>query len=260
MKTTKQNNITNNRKLIITIVLSVIVILAIIVALIFHFTGKNKIDNAKNTAESVSIDDGSDAKTLAIEQLISQYRLAFATADINALKNIYNTDEIMNANIIIETAKIITGYENTKCYIKDGLDSNSNVVFVYNDLKIDGLASLVPDITYLYVKKEESLGSYYIYPGEYDSATESYIYSSEVQKYISDLIKDADIKELYATVNEKIAVLCEEDNDVKAFISKLQNANSKDESNQSNTGTSTESTDAANETDSETASSETAEQ
>ena len=134
----------------------------------------------------------------------------------------------MNSDTIEATSQIIIGYENTTCYIKEGMDSNSKVVFIYDDLKVDGIETLIPNIAYVYMMQKED-GSYYIHPGEYDLNTSNYVYSSEIQKYISELIKENDIKTLYAETNEKFNQACNDDPDVRDFVDKLTQANTEKE-------------------------------
>ena len=100
------------------------------------------------------------------------------------------------------------------------MDSTSKVVFIYDDLKIDGIDTRIPNVAYVYVKQKDD-GSYYIYPGEYDKATSDYVYSSDIQKYISELIKDEEINSLYASVNEKMSKAMNDDPKVKDFVQKL---------------------------------------
>lgn len=240
MKNSAPNHAANGRKKITIIILAIIAVVAIIAALVINLTGKNKSrtndGESQTTTESGGTDqtgdtssepEDSEAQTRAsedvqtqIQALVTQYRTAFANADIEALKTIYNTNEVMNSDVITATAKIITGYQNTECYIKNGLDDASKVVFVYDDLKIDGIDTLIPNIAYIYVRQKED-GSYYIYPGEYDRATSDYVYSSDIQKYISELIKDADINSLYASANEKMTKAMNDDPEVKAFVDQL---------------------------------------
>ena len=235
MKTNVPKSAAGGHKKIIIIALAAIVLVAIVAAVIFSLSGKKKSENNANTnttadetqsGESESKETGT-AQTestgeadATITALIKEYRTAFATADINALKTLYNTDQVMNSDIITATAKIITGYENTKCYVKDGMDNTSKVVFIYDDFKIADIDTLIPNVSYVYLKQKAD-GSYYIYPGEYDQSTANYVYSSEIQKYISELIKEDDIKALYTSVNEKFSKIVAEDPKVKAFVDKL---------------------------------------
>ncbi len=231
MKQNIRKNTNNQQNIKIIAVLAVVILLAIILAVIFSKPGKDtkESETSKVTESELETLETKSEEEIAMEKasievLVSQYRDAFEDADIEALKIIYNTDDVMNSSTIEATAKIITGYENTLCYIKDGMDANSKVVFIYDDLKVDGIKTLIPNIAYVYMMQKDD-GSFYIYPGEYDLNTANYVYSSEIQKYISELIKDNDIKKLYAETNEKFNQACSEDPDVQAFVDKLTQAN-----------------------------------
>ena len=226
MKSTVPNHASGDRKKIALIILVTIALVAIIVALIYNLTsdkdGASPVSESAGAGQESLADNGADAPDMQtqIEDLIGRYRTAFAGADIEALKTIYNTDEVKNSDVIQAASKIITGYENTTCHIKDGLDETSKVVFICDDLKVDGIDTRIPNIAYVYVR-QNSDGSYYIYPGEYDPASSDYVYSSDIQKYISEMIKDEDISALYASVNERMAAAIEADPQVRAFVEEL---------------------------------------
>ena len=239
MKTTVQNHASGEHKKIIMVILIIIAIVAIIAAIIFNLTGSNDANTDTNTQTASETgndaqdqesqggaEDNSDGQTTGadtqaqIESLILQYRTAFAQADIESLKTIYNTSQVMNADVITATAKIISGYENTVCYIKNGMDDTSKVVFIYDDLKIDGIETLIPNVAYVYVMQKED-GSYYIYPGEYSDSASDYVYSTELQMYINDLIKEKDISQVYTQASDKLTKIMAEDPDAAAFIRQL---------------------------------------
>lgn len=250
MQTNVPKNATGDHKKIIIIVLAVIILIAIVAAIIFNSTGKkksgsddntnnkqtvsqtNETDDSTKTGETSGQTESVSEVTTQIETLIKAYRTAFANADIETLKTLYNTDQVMNSDVITATSKIITGYENTQCYIKNGMDDTSKVVFIYDDFKITDIDVLIPNVSYVYLKQKAD-GTYYIYPGEYDQSTANYVYSSEIQKYISELIKEDDIKALYTSVNEKFSKLVSENEKVKAFIDKLTGGSTTDETGQS---------------------------
>ena len=248
MKQNIRKNANNQPNFKIIAVLAVVIILAIILAVIFSKPEKKNKDSetsqaTESTLETLETKSEEEIamENASIEVLVSQYRDAFEDADIEALKTIYNTEDVMNSSTIEATAKIIIGYENTTCYIKDGMDANSKVVFIYDDLKVDGIKTLIPNIAYVYMMQRDD-GSFYIYPGEYDLNTANYVYSSEIQKYISELIKDNDIKKLYAETNEKFNQACSEDPDVQAFVDKLTQVNSSVEVVETNTESETDET------------------
>lgn len=229
MNTKKPKRASGEHKKVIILILIAIVLVSTIAALI---TGRSKKDSdgsarsqtdeesAQQNGEPIADETVSPEMQVQIEYLISQYRSAFEDADIEALKGLYHTDTVMNADVITAASNIIKKYKNTTCYIKPGRDSNSKVVFIYDDLKIDGIDTLIPNITYVCLLSDDD-GGYYIYPGEYDNATSDYVYSSDIQKHINELMKDKEISALYSSVNSKITKAMNEDPDVKAFVDQL---------------------------------------
>lgn len=227
MSSREQKNKPDNIKVILIIVLSIVVIASALVVIFINLKsreGSKPADQSNNNAETVLVNETIDLGNNKVEitELILDYRKAFASGDIDALAKIYNTEQVMDADTIKATANIINGYENTTCYIKDGNEKNTYVVFIYDDLKIVDIETLVPNLTYVYVM-QDSDGGYYIYPGEYDTESSKYYYSDEVQSHIEQLITDEDIKTLYADVNEKFVKLCEENEDLENFVQKISN-------------------------------------
>jgi len=224
MSSREQKNKPDNIKMILIIILSIVVVISALVAIFVNLNnsaGSVPANQSDNT-ETVLVNETANSKNIEakITELILNYRKAFATGDIDTLAKIYNTDQVMDADNIIATANIIKGYENTKCYIKEGNEENTYVAFVYDDLNIVDVDTLVPNLTYVYVM-QKSDGSYYIYPGEYDTENSRYSFSNEIQSHIGKLIAAEDINNLYTDVNEKFIKLCEENEDLKKFMQKI---------------------------------------
>jgi len=238
MSSREQKNKSDNFKMILIIVLSIVVLVSVLVAIFVNLKNRegNVSASQSDNTETVLVNETVDLKNnqAKITELIVNYRKAFASGDIAALETIYSTDEVMDADTIRATANIIKGYENTTCYIKDGASENTYVVFVYDDLEIADIETLVPNLTYVYVM-QSSDGSYYIYPGEYDTETSKYYFSDDIQSHIEKLITDEDIKNLYADINKKFTKLCEENEDLENFVQKISNTSTTNETNDSET-------------------------
>lgn len=227
MRTRKTDN--NQPKMIVIIVLSVIVIVSVIVAVFMNLTGKRKMpadSESQNTTDSIVVTENTEDKEKLeadINTLIRQYRAAFASADTDAIARIYHTDDVKTKDTIKATAQIITGYQNTVCYIRKGLDDNSKVVFIYDDLKLADIDTLVPNLSYVYARRDDT-GAWYIDPGTYDEASMSYVLDKEIRSYIDDLSSDSEISALVDSVNKKFAEACKNNEALKAFMDKLTSA------------------------------------
>ena len=171
-----------NRKGIIIVVLSIIVIVSIAAAGIMTLTGKSKgkpdtnVSSNSNVVvdEDLVVKDNLEKDAIPeVNALITKYRSAFSSGDVNALKEVYNTTEDINEDVLTSTSKIIESYQNTACYTKRGLEENSYFVFIYDELKIKDIDQLAPNMSMVYVKSTPA-GSYYIYRGEFDTATQTY--------------------------------------------------------------------------------------
>lgn len=156
----------------------------------------------------------------AVNALIRQYRAALASADIDTIAKLYQTDKVETADTITATSRVITGYMNTKCYIRSGLDEGTKVVFIYDDLQIADVDVLVPNLSYVYVKKAAD-GSYYIDPGTYNEETLSYEYDRDITDYVDELSNDAQISALYTDVNTKFEQICQNNQKLSDFMKKL---------------------------------------
>lgn len=230
-------------KLLIMIILAVVVVIAVIGGTIkergkaagqaaSESVGESALDG--NTAESLQgtatdISIGDDEVTVAIESLIRQYRAACASADVETIAKLYNVSQLPNETTFMAVSSIIAGYQNTQCYIREGLDDVSRVVFIYDDLKLADYDTLVPNLSYVYVRAAAD-GSFYIYPGIYNEELMSYEYEEEILDHIDSLESDIEIAELIKDVNQKFSDTCDANKDIKEFIDQLIAADSESKS------------------------------
>lgn len=219
-----------NRKGIIIVVLSIIVIVSIAAAGIMTLTGKSKgkpdtnVSSNSNVVvdEDLVVKDNLEKDAIPeVNALITKYRSAFSSGDVNALKEVYNTTEDINEDILTSTSKIIESYQNTACYTKRGLEENSYFVFIYDELKIKDIDQLAPNMSMVYVKSTPA-GSYYIYRGEFDTATQTYKFDDTTQAYIDGLSADEEVVELITDVQKKLKDACDKSPELKAFMDKLK--------------------------------------
>ena len=219
-----------NRKGIIIVVLSIIVIVSIAAAGIMTLTGKSKgkpdtnVSSNSNVVvdEDLVVKDNLEKDAIPeVNALITKYRSAFSSGDVNALKEVYNTTEDINEDVLTSTSKIIESYQNTACYTKRGLEENSYFVFIYDELKIKDIDQLAPNMSMVYVKSTPA-GSYYIYRGEFDTATQTYKFDDTTQAYIDGLSADEEVVELITDVQKKLKDACDKSPELKAFMDKLK--------------------------------------
>ncbi|MCR4672455.1 MAG: hypothetical protein K5637_04355 [Lachnospiraceae bacterium] len=241
----------NNKSSILIIILSVLVVAAIVAGAVTFVTGKTgkKSSSSATPAASSSADSQSVSiientndlefnKYPEIADLVSNYRQAVLTGDTALLASVFNTDEEINVDILKGTAEIIESYNNTQYYTKDGLAKGEKVVYVFDELKLAGIDTKVPNLSIYYVKTAES-GAMYIYRGVYDDQTGSYKYEEDVQNYIEGLYENKDVAQLVDTVNTMIDSACANDPELNEFIERLRRR--ADVETQTETSTETES-------------------
>jgi hypothetical protein len=225
---------TSRSKIVLIIILSVIIIAAGVGGLVLSM--KNKSEDSQNSAASttesvvVNEDEVSKDKLLKdkypeVNALIKRYREALTNGDVDALKEIYNTEDEISNDVLSSTSKIIEGYSDTVCYTKKGLEDNSYFVFIYDKLKISGIDTAAPNLTMVYVKSTAD-GKYYIYRGELNSATATYEYDAQTREYIATLYEDEEVKDLMATVYQEKEAACAKDEALQNFINGLSSPES----------------------------------
>ena len=218
-----------NRNSILIAVLSLVVIISSIAGVMVNLGRKSTDANASGqqvspdaTIEVVENNNNLELnKYPEVNELIESYRRAFLSGDTELLKKVYNSDQDINAEILTATSQIIESYENTQYYTKRGINSGEYAVFVYDELKLSGIDTLAPNLSVFYVKPADS-SSLYIYRGNYNAATGTYVYEDEVQNYINDLYKDADVSELITTVNTRMDSACANDSDLMDFMERIR--------------------------------------
>lgn len=225
---------TSRSKLILIILLSVVVIAAAIAGVVISMKSKSegKQTSAVKASESVVVNEDEVSKDRLLKDkypevndLIKRYRTALTNGDVDALKEIYNTQDEISSDVLSSTSKIIEGYSDTVCYTKKGLEDNSYFVFIYDKLKISGINTPAPNLTMFYVKSTAD-GTYYIYRGELNGATATYEYDSETQAYIAKLYEDDEVKDLMATVYQEKEAACAKDEALRNFIDGLSSPTS----------------------------------
>lgn len=216
------------RKQIIIAILSVIVIVSLAAGVATGFKPKGTLPKkgGKPAAENIVVEENQEdsAQTEeAVNALVRQYRAALAGANIDTIAKLYQTDKVANADTITATSRVITGYMNTKCYIRSGLEEGTKVVFIYDELQIADVDVLVPNLSYIYVRKAAD-GTYYIDPGTYNEETMSYEYGKDITDYINELSNDAEISGLYTDVNTRFEQLCSSNQKLGEFMKKINGA------------------------------------
>ncbi len=146
-----------------------------LVVVLYACTGSNAKKNAKDNAADggqASTENGAVADfTLDpdfekdahadVNELITSYFAAYASADIDALEAIASPISDNEKSYIRVFSAYIESYENISCYTKSGLTDNSYLVSAYFDLKFYGVETMAPGLDFFYVETKDD-GSLYI--------------------------------------------------------------------------------------------------
>ena len=247
----------SNRNSILIIILSVVVVIAIVAGIVVNLGDKSSNTTPEtNTAGDnvdvpVSNNDLELNKYPEVNELIMNYREAFKSGNTELLKQVYNSDQEINADILTATSQIILEYQNTQCYTKRGLNSGEYVVYVYDELKLANIETLAPNLSVFYVKPADD-GTLYIYRGDYNAATGKFAYDDATQAYIQNLYQDQDVMELISTVNTKMDSACANDSDLMEFMQKVNSKTAIPAATESETESGSESeSETSNETESQ---------
>lgn len=238
------------QKAIMIIILSIIVIIAVIAGAVRGFRSNSPQGGDNHSvSDNITVEENEEDKAQteeAVNSLVRQYRAALASADIDTIAKLYQVDQVENADTITATSRVITGYLNTQCYIRSGLEEGSKVVFIYDDLQLADIDVLAPNLSYIYVRRNDD-GTYYIDPGTYNPETMMYEYNEDILNYINnELSSDTQISSLYSDVNSRFEQLCSENEQLQSFMDKLSqaqalhNASEAESSGQSDAGSADE--------------------
>ena len=164
--------------------------------------GENNEKNDENPLES---------NNQEISTLIEKYYQAMGDKDIDTLKTLVNHLSPSDESLITGTDYIV-GYEVKDAFYKKGPADGTYVVFAEFSYLCSGNETSVPGLSQLYVVTEAD-GSLKI-----DADIES---DPEVSSYISEILKDDDVKALQKEVQDAYDKTLEENPTLSAYLSGL---------------------------------------
>lgn len=212
--------------------------IALIIALAFDRSGKGSSGDAKvHTSGNITKDVLQETDDKAIVELVNNYFTALTEGDLNKLSEIMDSVDGISADTLKAEGEYIEEYKNVKCYVKDGLNKNEYVVYVYYENKILNIDTLAPGAIILYVKKDAASNEYKI---------QSNINDDKISKYIKKLSKEKDIINFNKEVDDKLDKACIEDPDLKALRDALISSGNEEASSES--GSDSQETQPQNET------------
>ncbi|WP_026669175.1 SH3 domain-containing protein [Butyrivibrio sp. AE3006] len=184
--------ISDNKKLVMPLVLVVAVVLTIVLAL-----KANKSDVAtepENAVTSVAEDGSYIVPEVELEKnayddvnsLMNTYFSAYASGDMDTLKSIYQGLESTEELRLSEVSKYISSIPVVDVYTKPGPVEGSYVAYVYTEVLFEGYTTALPGMQTMYVCTNEA-GNLYINGDVVDDRVTDYISNISLQADVVDL-------------------------------------------------------------------------
>jgi hypothetical protein len=184
--------ISDNKKLVMPLILVVAVALTIVIAL-----NANKRDVAVENEDAVTSvsEDGSyivpevDLEKNAYDEvnsLMNTYFSAYASGDMDTIKSLYQGLESTEELRLSEVSKYITDIPTVDVYTKPGPVEGSYVAYVYTEVLFEGYTTALPGMQTMYVCTNEA-GNLYINGDVVDDRVTEYISNISLQADVVDL-------------------------------------------------------------------------
>lgn len=169
-------------------------------------------DSEEKTVESEKVSDYTlkQDEMPELTALIQSYCQAKTDCDPEALEQLFGVSDLSEAQIAAEREKMelvkasIKAYKNISCYSIEGAETDSYVIFPYFEIQYRKAKTLMPVLTWGYVKKNED--------GQYRMVKEL---SEAEKKYIQTISEREDVQELQSQVKDAGAQAISEDEVLK---------------------------------------------
>lgn len=119
---------------------------------------------AQNPSEETGADHLGEFEVDAhqdVNGLINQYYTAYAAGDVDTIASLADPLSENERGYISVFSQYVDGYQNVKCYTKQGLDAKSYLVSVYVEMKFKDVNTVAPGLDFFYVRTSED-GRLYI--------------------------------------------------------------------------------------------------
>ena len=153
-----------------------------------------------------------------LDTLVQRYYTAKQQVDMDTIAGCVSNVGHIDEKKLMTEAEYVEGYRNINCKILDGATEGAYRVYVYYDVKIFDIDTLIPSLNALYIKQDEQ-GSFKIYLDT--------LKSSE-QKYIDKLDNSKQVQELVKSVQNQLETVISQDSEVRGFYEMLENAQKSD--------------------------------
>ena len=155
-----------------------------------------------------------------VNDLINRYYTAYADGDNDTLETLATPLSDNEKSYITVFSQYVDGYQNVKCYTKQGLDAKSYLVSVYVEIKFTDVDTVAPGLDFFYVRTNDD-GSLYIdnLYSQYNLKIQENALDTSVQSLISEFESGEDVIALQQEVQEKYDQAVASDEKLAAVIS-----------------------------------------
>lgn len=153
-----------------------------------------------------------------LDSLVQRYYTAKQQVDMDTIAGCVSNVGHIDEKKLMTEAEYVEDYRNISCKILDGATKGAYRVYVYYDVKIFDIDTLIPSLNALYIKQDDQ-GSFKIYLDT--------LKSSE-QKYLDRLDSSKQVQELVTSVQNQLRTVISQDSEVRGFYEMLENAQKSD--------------------------------
>ena len=146
-----------------------------------------------------------------INKLIKNYLKAKLDKEDKAFDGIVNDPSLLDMEDMTRKTNYIESYDNIDVYTKKGPEDGSYIVYAYHEVKFTSIETLAPAMNEFYVKTDEN-GDAFIYLGEIDDETKT---------YLDNVRNSEEVMELIYSVNDDLQKAVDSDEALREFYIKL---------------------------------------
>lgn len=210
--------ITDNKKLVMPLILIVAVCLTVLIAL--HANQRIVEETYAGTgADPGETQETIDPKLTAlkentnqdIEDLVMTYFDAYSRGDMDTIKSLYEGLEEADELKLKEVSKYIDSVDSVKIYTKPGLDEGTWIAYIYTEVTFKGYKKAFPGMQTMYICSRND-GSLYI-NGD--------VVEGKVADYISEVSLQADVVDLNNSVAAEYNDLITGDEELSKFLGEM---------------------------------------
>ena len=190
----------------------------------FHFSfpsDKNHTLSEAATFGAIKAVEGRSKEEVQsqIEELVQRYFTAKQQVDMDTLAQCVSDSRYIEEKKLLAEAEYVQAYENIQCLILDGPKTGTYRVYVYYDVKVYDIDTLVPSLNALYVTLNDD-DAFQVYMGTLDS---------DEQRAIEELDQSAEVQKLVATVQKRLEDVVSSDQKVREFREMLESVEDSDD-------------------------------